>query len=415
MPLKVIHTALSPNNTWRDTLAALSMLVLPWNWLSWRKGRAVEQLEAEFRELTGAPYALAVGSGREALYLILKSLNLKEGDEVIVQSFTCMVVINSILWNGLKPIYLDIDDTFNFTATELNKKITSKTKAVIVQHTFGIPAEIDKIKKVCQEKNLVLIEDCAHALGASVDGRVVGTFGDMSFYSLGRSKVISCVNGGIIICPNKKFQTSLEKVSRHLKTWPGRIIFQNLMHPIICSKAKLLYFSPLGKLTMLLAQKLKLINLEVTPGEKKAVQPNHFPVRLANAMARIALIQLKMLKKFNNHRREAASFYYRNLSVGQKINPAKFPGAIFLRYPLLIKNPAEVLKEAKKKGVILGDWYTVPVAPPDISSDKTGYEQGSCPNCEKINKQIINLPTHQSLNHRDMQQVVKLVNQYAKN
>lgn len=413
MPLKVIQTALSPNNTWRDTLAALGMIILPWNWLSWRKGRAVGKLEDEFREMMGVNYALAVGSGREALYLILKSLNLAEGDEVIVQSFTCMVVINSILWNGLKPVYVDIDNTFNFSAADLSKKITAKTKAVIVQHTFGIPAEILKIKKVCEDNKIVLIEDCAHALGASVDGKPVGTFGDLGFYSLGRSKVISCVNGGIVICSNKKYQAGLDKLAQHLKLSPRRIIFQNLMHPLICSLAKALYFSPAGKAIMVLAQKLKLINLEVTPGEKKASKPHYFPIRLANAMAKLALIQLKLLKKFNQHRRDAANFYFKNLRAGQKINPAEFPGAIFLRYPLLIKNPIKVLQAAKKKGIILGDWYTTPIAPPDINKSKTAYHDGQCPHCEEINQKVINLPTYQNLNKNDWQKIVQLVNQYA--
>jgi len=415
MPFKTIHIALSPNNTWRDTLAAVGMLVLPWNWFGWKRGRAVGQLEAEFRGMMGVDFAVAVGSGREALYLILKSLNLKDGEEVLVQSFTCMVVINSIIWNKLKPVYLDIEDNYNFSAAELSKKITSKTKAVIVQHTFGIPADIEKIKKVCESKKIVLVEDCAHALGASVDGRQVGTFGDMAFYSLGRSKVISCVNGGIIICSNKKYQENLKRQTENLKVNSTGVIFQNLIHPLICSLAKFLYFSPIGKILMVAAQRFKLINLEVTRGEKEAIKPALFPTKLSNAMARIALIQLDELKSFNKKRREIAGYYFKHLRIKQKINPAEFPGAIFLRYPLQIKNPQKVLMAAKNSGIILGDWYSSPIAPLDIAIEKTEYVPGECGHCEKINSRMINLPTHYSLKEKDLEKIVKIVNQNAEN
>lgn len=406
----IIHTSLSPNNTWRDNLVAVHLLLTPW---AWRRGRAVEKLEKEFRHITGSDWARAVGSGREALYLILKNLDLSPGDEILVQSFTCMVVINAIVWNGLRPVYLDIDESYNFTSEELSRKCTAKTKAVIVQHTFGIPAQMENIQKVCRQKNLLLIEDCAHALGATDRDKPVGSWGDAAFYSLGRSKVISCVNGGVIITNNKNLQENLETEMRSMPVTSGRKILQNLLHPLIGSLAKFLYRVQIGKFILLLAQKLQLINLEVTPAEKRSVRPGSFPEKLSNAMALMALTQLKQLKKFNQHRKSAANFYEKHLKVGQKINTEKYPGAIFLRYPLRVKNPSAVISAAKKAGIILGDWYSTPIAPPDIDTSKTGYQSGSCPRTEIANLQMINLPTHQGLKSKDFYKIVQIVNQNA--
>ncbi len=418
---KSIHIALSPNNTWKDTMTALAFLVLPWNWFRWKKGPAVAKLEQLFREKFDADYALAVGSGREALLQILSSLKLEQGSEVLLQSFTCMVVTNSIIWSGLKPVYADIDDQFNLDPEDLRKKITPKTKVVIVQHTFGVPGKITEILKICREKNLILIEDCAHSLGATAEGKQVGSFGDLAFFSLGRSKVISCVNGGMVICNNPSFIPGLTDQEKHLKNWGTGVILQNLLHPLIFSLGKLLYSIGLGKALIVASQKLKLVNLEVTPGEKKGHRPARFVSRLANAMAAIALIQMSLLDQFNEQRRRAARYYFQHLKKGIKLNPADLGGAhdggaggaIFLRYPLLIKNPAEVRRAAKKQGVMLGDWYSVPVAPADVDQSKTGYQNGQCPHCEIINSRILNLPTHHSLKQRDWQKIVKLVNQYA--
>jgi dTDP-4-amino-4,6-dideoxygalactose transaminase len=166
---------------------------------------------------------------------------------------------------------------------------------------------------------------------------------------------------------------------------------------------------------LVVAQKLKLINLEVTGGEKVAQKPLHFPAKLCNAMAKIALIQLAELGNFNKKRRAVAEHYFKHLKIGQKINPVEFPGAIFLRYPVQIKDTDKVLKVAKDRGIILGDWYNTPVAPVGIDEKKSGYKRGECFNCEKTNARVINLPTHHSLREKDLEKIVQIVNQYAEN
>jgi dTDP-4-amino-4,6-dideoxygalactose transaminase len=392
-------------------MEALKQLVLPWKWWSWKRGRAVGTLEDRFARYHGVGRAYAVGSGREALYLILKSLGLKENDEIILQSFTCMVVVNSIVWNGLKPVYCDTDESFNLNPEKLESIISSKTKAVIVQHTFGIPAQLEKIQKICRERNLILIEDCAHALGAEINGKKVGTMADFGFYSLGRSKVISAVSGGMIICNNNKFLPELEREYAELKDSPTGLIFQNLMHPIICSLAKATYGSGLGKLLMVAGQKLKLLSYEVTKSEKRGIMKKPFPCRMPNALAELGLIQFGLLDKFNEHRYKLAKKYFEKLkSEFKKVDPQKFPGAVFLRYPVLVKNPEDILKAAKRQGIILGNWNNVPVAPADIDQSKSGYKKGENLHTENICQQVVNLPTQQNINEKDSNKIINFMN-----
>lgn len=415
MFLRTINIALSPNVTRKQNLAALGMLILPWKWFSWRDGENVKRLEARFCEMFNSDYALAVGSGREALLQILRAFKMEPGSEVILQSFTCMVVTNSLVWEGITPVYADIDSTYNLDPTDLIKKITPKTRAVIVQHTFGVPAQIEKIQKICKQNNLILIEDCAHALGATVGNNLVGSFGDVSFFSLGRSKVVSCVNGGVIISNDAKNIHSLRESEKNLKRNSIWHIAQNLFHPLITTLAKWFYFCPIGKIIMVVAQRLHLLNFEVTKQEKFSSKPVAFVSKMDNAMASLALDQIDILSEFNVHRVKAAQYYFDNLVVGEALDPSKFQGAIFLRYPLLVKNKKYVLNMAKKHGVILGDWYSSPIAPVDIDKSKTGYIQGSCPHTESLNIEVINLPTYYNLKHKDWNRVVNLINKYAKN
>ncbi len=403
MRSKLIHIALAPNLSWEIVLASLSWIIFPWKWLAWKRGRYTDQLEHQF-----AGHCKAVGSGRQALFESLGCLKLKSGDEVIVQSFTCMVVINAIKWNGLKPVFADIDQTYNLNVQTVSNVLSKRTKVLIVQHTFGIPAKIQALKKLCDEKGIVLIEDCAHSLGAEVEGRKVGSFGDLSIFSFGRSKVISCVNGGMVVCNNSKYRQALNEKLSELKPPRWFYIFQTLLHPSTTMKAKWFYRIQLGKFILVLMQKLGLINLEVTPEEKRGKMPPGFRHLLSNAQAVLALKQMRQLDAMNHKRRMIAAHYITAFDLKMPVD-----GAIFLRFPLQIIDRDRVLADIKKKGLILGDWYKTPIAPPDVDMSKTDYQKGSCPVAEKICERIINLPTYFSLTNKQVEKVIKLIKKYA--
>jgi len=156
-----IAIGLSPNTTGTDVRLSLSLLVRPWKYT---RGYAAERLEGWFEKYFGVPFAISFNSGRSALYTILKAMDIHEGDEVILQAFTCVVVPNAIIALGAKPVYVDIDETFTMRAHDLEKKITKRTKAVIVQHTFGIPTQMDDILRITKRHKIPIIEDAAHTI-----------------------------------------------------------------------------------------------------------------------------------------------------------------------------------------------------------------------------------------------------------
>jgi len=195
--LKPITISLSPNTEKDDILLALRLIFQPWKW---KRGKAIKELENQFKEYLGVKYAFSFNSGRSSLMAILSSLDLEQGSEVLLQAFTCNAAANPILWSGLKPIYVDCDeDDFNIDVENLERKITSKSRVVIVQHTFGLPAEMDKILDIVRQNNLILNEDCAHSLGAKYRGQKMGTFGKAAFFSFSRDKIISSIYGGMAV------------------------------------------------------------------------------------------------------------------------------------------------------------------------------------------------------------------------
>ncbi|MEI7425017.1 MAG: DegT/DnrJ/EryC1/StrS family aminotransferase, partial [Candidatus Staskawiczbacteria bacterium] len=190
-----ISISLSPNVEKDDLRLALNLIIRPW---LWKRGKAIKELESEFKKYLGVKYAFSFNSGRSSFFAILKSLNLQDNDEVLLQAFTCNAVPNPILWVKLKPVYVDCNmDDFNIDPVDLESKITTKTRVVVVQHTFGLPANMDVIRGICGAYNLILIEDCAHSLGAEFNGLKVGSHSKASFFSFSRDKIISSIYGGM--------------------------------------------------------------------------------------------------------------------------------------------------------------------------------------------------------------------------
>lgn len=338
---------------------------------------------------------------------ILSSLGLEKGSEILLQAFTCNAVPNPVLWSGLKSVFVDVNEqTFNIDVKDLEKKITLKSKAVIVQHTFGLAAEMDEIIKICQEHNLILIEDCAHALGATYKGRKVGTFGKAAFFSFSRDKVISSVYGGMVITNDPSIAEKIRQFQDKCGYPPCLWILQQLLHPVLMNWLILPTYKIFGKYLLVLFQKLHILSKAVHWKEKRGLTPGYFPKRMPNALAILALNQFKKLERFNQHRREIAKFYAENL--GGQLDE----GNIYLRFTIKHPKAHEIIKQAWQGNILIGDWYTSPIAPYDTKLDKIGYNLGSCPKAEKLSKETLNLPTHINISLKDAQKIIDFLKQW---
>lgn len=384
---KPITIGLSPNLEIDDALLAIKTLLSPG---SWRQGGDIARVEKWFQDYFKVDDAVSFNSGRSALTEILRVFNIDVGDEVMVQAFTCVAVPNSVLWACATPVYVDIDRTYNVDIADLQKKLTAKTKAVIVQHTFGIPADMDRIITFCKKHHLILIEDCAHALGAFYKGKPVGSLGDAACFSFGRDKVISSVFGGMGIIFEKD---KLKELRYRQKLLPYPKLFwiaQQLFHPIATGLVLLGYNLVIGKLLLLLFQKLRLLSFPVASLEKKGKQPTNYPQKFPNSLAALAYHQLRKLDRFNKQRTEAARTYEKELGV--KIS-RKNNRQVFLRFPVELSSPKNLLRNAKSKGILLGTWYHNIIDPEEVDLEAVGYKKNSCPSAEYLAGRIINLPT----------------------
>jgi len=169
------------------------------NWIS-SQGKYVQQFEEEVKRYTGSQYALAVSNGTVALHLALVSLGIGKGDEVIVPDITFGATLNAVVLAGAKPVLIDVEESnWNLSVALLEKNITTKTKAIMPVHIYGVPCNMPDIMALANKHNLLVIEDCAEALGSSIDNKHVGTFGHIGTFSFFGNKVITCGEGGAVI------------------------------------------------------------------------------------------------------------------------------------------------------------------------------------------------------------------------
>src|SRR3990167_35753 len=165
-------------------------------------GSAVNHFEDKFKTVMNAKHAIGVGSGTDALFLSLKALGVKEGDEVITTPFTFYATIGAIVTAGAKPVFADILDEYNIDPNKIESKITSKTKVILPVHWAGKPCRMDEINAIAQKNNLKVLEDACHAIQASYKNRRAGTLGDIGCFSFHPLKNLNVWGDGGIITTN---------------------------------------------------------------------------------------------------------------------------------------------------------------------------------------------------------------------
>lgn len=406
---KLIAIDASPNTQTEDLQLTLRLITSP---LNWQKDEKIVELEKYFTDKYGAILSRATNSGRAALTLLLSSI-ISSGDGVVLQAFTCLAVPNAIGWAGGKCVFVDIDkNTYNMNPDDLRRKISKHTKAVIVQHTFGIPAQIDEIKSICDEHNLILIEDCAHAMGVMYKDKLVGTIGDGAIFSFNQDKVVSGVSGGMLIINNKKIADKFKEKNFVLKKQSIIEILKILLYPLLWFIIIPLYekFS-IGKGITYIAWKLGIISNAISKEEEEGKVPKKITQSISNPQAELVLQSVKRIEKDNKRRIDIAVKYRHELSQ-IVVHPEQTNNTmpIYLRYPIQVHNPEKLIESARSWGIILGKWYDKPVFPWIPISEKY-YQLGSCPVAEATGKAVVNLPTFPKLTDSDVSKIIDVVKQ----
>jgi len=179
-------------------------------------GKKTEEFEELIARFVNVRYAKATSSGTTALQLGLLSLRIKEGDEVIIPSYVCQAVMNSVNYLKAKPVLVDIQDDFlqkgcNISADTIKPFVTNKTKAIILPHMFGIPAELNEILKL----GIPVIEDCAQCFGSKYNGKEVGSFGDVGMFSFYATKFISTGQGGMVVTNSDELKSKFDDLTKY--------------------------------------------------------------------------------------------------------------------------------------------------------------------------------------------------------
>ena len=179
------------------------------------QGPRVAEFEENFANYVGAKYSVAVSNCTTALHLSMIVAGIKQGDEVICPSMSYIATANCIMYVGAKPIFAEVNSDYNLDINDVEKRITAKTKAILLVHQMGMPADIDTFQKLCKDKGLILIEDAACAIGSEYKGRKIGSHSDLVCFSFHPRKVITTGDGGMISTSNKRFNDRLKILRKH--------------------------------------------------------------------------------------------------------------------------------------------------------------------------------------------------------
>jgi dTDP-4-amino-4,6-dideoxygalactose transaminase len=262
------------------------------------KGKMVKRLERDFASYLGVDFAIACSSGTAALHSALAACDFEPGDEVITTAITDMGALAPILYQGLIPVFADVHpENGLLTAETIEAALSERTRALVVTHLFGNPCEVDQIADLAAKNNLVLIEDCAQAYGATSNGRLVGSFGDIAFFSLQQGKHITAGEGGLVVTNRASLADRMRRFVN--KAWD--------------------YDSP--------------------GSDHDFLALNY---RMSELSGAVALAQLGRLEATVKHRVSVAQYFTQLLAQTTGVSPTKISaggGHSYWRYPLLLDSP----------------------------------------------------------------------------
>lgn len=344
-------------------------------------GPSVSTFEKEVAKYVGASYAVSFSNGTAALHGACFAAGITEGDEVITTPLTFAASANCVLYQGGKPIFADINPkTYNIDPTEIEKKITDKTKAIIPVDFTGQPASLDEIREIAKKHHLIIIEDAAHALGATYKGQMVGSISDMTMFSFHPVKHITSGEGGIITTNNKEYYDKLLQFRSHGITRDKNNLVEN--HGPWYYEMQFLGYN----------------------------------YRMTDIQAALGTSQLKKIDKFIDLRKKYAAIYnkaFKNISElsipTQDRNGESSWHLYIIRLHLeqLSANRKEVFEALLRENIGVNVHYIPVHLLPYYQG--LGYQRGNCPNAEQLYEEIITLPLFPAMTEDDVLDVIKAV------
>lgn len=330
----------------------------------------VVDLERKLADFIGVKYALGLNSGTDALFLALKALGIKEGDEVITVSHTFIATLQAIVHCGAKPILVDIGLDELMNVNEIENKITRKTKAVIPVHYTGKVCNMSVIQKIAKKYNLFIVEDACQALGAKMNNKMAGSFGDIGCFSFNTAKLMGCYgDGGAVVLNNKKLYKRIALLRNH---W-------------------------------------NLSQLSVK--KEDFPQPKYvewgWKSRLDNIQAAVLLVKFKYLKKNLQRRAEIAKMYYENLKDIVNV-PEIQPGQVWQEYHIRVENRKAFCEFMKKNGIEL-------LVRDKIPNHKLKYlhlDHFHLPITESFAKEIVRLPLYPEMTNNEVKYVIQKTREF---
>lgn len=394
---------LGGTTTRRDVSTALRHLGVP---RSLADGPAIEAFEKSFAAYVGVRHAVSFAAGRVGLYGILRSLGIGTGDEVLVPLPTHIVVANAVRYTGARPAYADCDlSTYNIDLEQAERRLTTRTRAMLVQHTFGIPVAMEDAMAFADRHGLALIEDCVHALGAVVHGRRVGTFGRAAFFSTEETKTISTTMGGVVTTNDDELAGSLRAFQRSCEPQSASqaaryLIKLAVYHALTEPRAHVL-----ARAAYEIGGSRHPLPRPTEASELHGERPRHFARRLSNGQAAVGLTQLAALAANLDHRQRIAKVYQELLASNGFRLPVSPTTAIpaYVRYPVWVADRSAVQK-AMRARLVLGTWFTS-VLEESVDPRYGDYLPGSCPCAEEVARHLVNLPTHGRVTERDAAEI----------
>ena len=367
---------------------------------------------SHFSQFVGGAQCFPFWKARVALYAILRGLGVGPGEEVLVPGYTCVMNVNPVKYLGARPIYIDINpSTYNIDLAQLEDAITPQTRAIMAQHTYGIPCDMDAVLEIGRRHRIPIIEDCCLALGSKYKGRLCGTMGVAAYWSFQWNKTMTTGIGGMAATCDRELSDKIRHLCEGLQSPPRRAAA--LLHIQRQAYRCLIYPKTTAFATSLfhwLTAKGVVIGSSASQ-EFVPVQGPDFFMEMSSGQAEAGIQGLGDLEQNFEHRRKIVKVYESTLQEAARALPKISVGSepVYTRYPVRVRNKEAVLKESSAQRLEIGSWFESPLHPSKTPLSSYDYTLGQCPEAEKAAREVVNLPTHQRVSVDEAKRSVRFI------